>query len=320
MHEQSLAYPGVPYRTLDVPVQGGSLRVGLWGESGPVILCSHGITANHAEFQHFAQAMGPGVRLVAPDHRGRGHSYKIEGPWGMRAHAADLVAVLDHLGLAKADVMLGHSMGGFVGTVTAALYPDRIGALLMVDGGVPLAQLSWVTKIPFSDWMVEKLTERIIGPALKRLDMTFKSLEAYLDYWRPHPALAGNWCTEYERWVAYDLIGEAPALRSSVRKDALILDVRTQLIEDLVPQSLKKLDCPVRFLRAERGLFNDKPLYSEERLAKAAKPVRRFSSATIPGTNHYTILLSQHGARAVAAEVRQLMAPRAAPQTAPQTA
>lgn len=315
MHEQSLAYPGVPYRTLDVPVEGGMLRVGVWGESGPgagpVVICSHGITANHAEFQHFAQAMGQEmggrVQLIAPDHRGRGHSHQINGPWGMRAHAADMMAVLDHLKLPHADLFVGHSMGGFIGTVTAALYPQRIKALLMVDGGVPLTKLSWVTKIPFSNWMVEKLTGMIIGPALKRLDMTFASLEAYLDYWRPHPALAADWCPEYERWVSYDLIGEAPALRSSVRKDALILDVRTQLIEDLVPQSLRKLECPVRFIRAERGLFNDAPLYPEARLVKGARPIRHFSYATIPGTNHYTILLSPAGAAAAAKEARALL-------------
>ena len=307
MSEQSLAYPGVPYRTVDVPVEGGRLRVGLWGESGPVFLCSHGITANHAEFQHFAQALGPGVRVIAPDHRGRGRSDNIAGPWGMRAHAADMMAVLDHLGLPKADVLVGHSMGGFVGTVTAGMYPDRIGALLMVDGGIPLLQLSWVTKVPFSDWMVEKLTGRIIGPALKRLDMTFRSLDDYFAYWRPHPALAADWCVEYERWVAYDLVGQPPELRSSVRKDALILDVRTQLIEDLVPQSLRKLRCPVRFLRAERGMFNDKPLYDEAKLVKAAAPLPRFSHATIPGTNHYTIVLSPRGASIVAREARALL-------------
>ncbi|HUR42142.1 MAG TPA: alpha/beta hydrolase [Verrucomicrobiae bacterium] len=307
MHEQSLAYPDVPYRRVDVPVDGGTLRVGIWGESGPAILCSHGITANHAEFQHLAQALGPGVRVIAPDHRGRGRSDTINGPWGMRAHAADMAAVLDHLGIARAELMIGHSMGGFVAAVTAAQYPQRIGALLMVDGGIPLLQLSWVTNIPFSNWMVEKLTGRIIGPALKRLDMSFKSLEDYYAYWRPHPALAAGWCVEYERWVAYDLIGEAPALRSSVRKDALLLDVRTQLIEDLVPRSLKTLQCPVRFLRAERGMFNDKPLYDEKKLVKAAAPIKRFSHVTVPGTNHYTILLSAHGATVAAKEARALL-------------
>lgn len=307
MHEQSLAYPGVPYRTVDVPVEGGMLRTAIWGASGPAILCSHGITANHAEFQHLAQALGPGVRVIAPDHRGRGRSDVTAGPWGMRAHAADLMAVLDHLGLPRADVMVGHSMGGFIATVTAGLYPKRIGALVMVDGGVPLLQLSWVTKIPFSDWMVEKLTGRIIGPALKRLDMTFKSLEDYYAYWRPHPALAADWCPEYERWVSYDLVGQAPALRSSVRKDALLLDVRTQLIEDLVPEALKLLECPVRFLRAERGMFNDKPLYDEAKLVKAARPIRNFSHRTVAGTNHYTIILSPRGAQVVAEEVRRLL-------------
>src|SRR5690349_1757100 len=98
-------------KSIDVPVQGGTLRVGLWGDRGPVVVCAHGITANHVEFLALAEQLKD-CRLIAPDLRGRGRSNAIEGPWGMAAHAADIIAVLDHLGIAQADVMLGHSMGG----------------------------------------------------------------------------------------------------------------------------------------------------------------------------------------------------------------
>ena len=296
------------YRTVDVAVAGGSLRVALWGSRGPVIVCAHGITANHTEFHWLADALGAGFRIVAPDLRGRGRSNKVSGPWGMAAHAADLVAVMDHLGIAKADLLLGHSMGGFVAAVAAAQHPQRIAQVLMVDGGVPLMNVGFLAWLPFSDYLIEKLVQRIIGPSLTRLDMTFASREVYHAFWRPHPALANDWSPYVEQYIDYDLDGEAPALRPSTSKEALLRDVRTQLVEDLVPRSLAQIRCPVRFLRAPRGIMNDKALYDEGKLARATRGIAQFSSATIDDVNHFTIMMSERGARAVAAEVRRLLA------------
>lgn len=297
----------IPYRTTTVPVVGGALHVGLWGSSGPVIVCAHGITANHTEFNWLAEQLGPGFRIVAPDLRGRGRSNGIAGPFGMAAHAADLVAVLDHLKIGKADLLLGHSMGGFVATVAAAQHPTRFAQVLMVDGGVPLMSVGFLAWLPFSNFFIEKLTQKILGPSLTRLDMTFPSVAAYRDFWRPHPAVAGQWSPYFEQYVDYDLVGEAPALRPSTRKEALLQDVRTQLVEGLVPRSLPLIRCPVRFLRAPRGLMNDKPLYDADKLARAAARIPHYSSVTIDDVNHFTILLSERGARAVAAEVRGML-------------
>lgn len=306
MDERALGTDLAPYRTEDVSVEGGTLRVAVWGDRGPVVLCSHGITATHTEFLHLARQLR-GVRLIAPDHRGRGRSNGITGPWGMAAHAADMLAVLDHLRIERADLMLGHSMGGFVAAVTAARHPERVGQVLMVDGGVPLMDVRFINWLPFSNYLVERLTLRIIGPSLTRLDMSFASREAYRAFWRVHPALADDWSPELEQYIDYDLEGEPPAMRSSVRKIALLRDVRTQLVEDLVPRSLEMLRGPVRFLRAERGVMNDKALYDENKLAREGAKIRGFSSANVAGVNHFTILMSERGAKAVAAEVMRLL-------------
>src|ERR1035437_3362297 len=57
------------YRTHDVPVDGGALRVGEWGPDdpgAPTVVAVHGITASHLAWAALAQAM-PQVRLIAPD-------------------------------------------------------------------------------------------------------------------------------------------------------------------------------------------------------------------------------------------------------------
>jgi lipase len=288
------------YQTFSVGVEGGQLHGGVWGRRGPVVLCSHGITANHQCFEWLADQLGDDFRLIAPDHRGRGRSNAITGPWGMQAHARDMVAVLDHLGLPRADVFVGQSMGGFVGAVFGAQYPERLGGLLLADGGLPLVESlpRWVPVGP--------IVKLIIGPSVKRLSMHFASREAYFDYWRPHPALAGQWSPYLERFLAYDLVGAAPELRSSVSREAVMGDARTQLGNTVIPDALRQLRGPVRLLRAPRGVMNGKPLYKEALVRKWSTQIAGFSAITVPDVNHYTILLSEHGVRAVAEEVRKL--------------
>ena len=69
-------------------------------------------------FEALADQLGDAVTLLAPDLRGRGRS-SAGGPYGMAAHADDLMAVLDHAGAADA-LVVGHSMGGFAAVVAAA--------------------------------------------------------------------------------------------------------------------------------------------------------------------------------------------------------
>ncbi|MBN9185654.1 MAG: alpha/beta hydrolase, partial [Microbacterium sp.] len=90
-------------RIVDVPVAGGTLRVGVRGgdpgSSGDAsaALLVHGITSSHLAWDFVAERL-PDVTLIAPDLRGRGMSRTVAGPAGLAAHAADLAATLDRLG------------------------------------------------------------------------------------------------------------------------------------------------------------------------------------------------------------------------------
>lgn len=124
------------YATLDVPVAAGALHVGQWGAGPMVVLAAHGITATHRSMSAVADQLGDGVRLLAPDLRGRGGSNGVGPPFSMETHADDFVAVLDHVGTERA-LLLGHSMGAFAAVVAAHRHPDRVSGLVLVDGGVP---------------------------------------------------------------------------------------------------------------------------------------------------------------------------------------
>lgn len=290
------------YREIDVQVEGGTLHAGLWGDAGPVLLCSHGLTANHRSFEGLARLLADRCRLVAPDHRGRAGSRHITGPWGMKAHAADVVALLDHLAIERADVMVGHSMGAFIAAVTQAEYPERVASVLMIDGGLPLAD-----EVP-EGVTPEQLIHAVVGPAMERLDMTFESVEAYYDFWKQHPAVAEGWSRDMEKYLNYELVGEAPHLRAGVNKQAVIGDAESQLMSDDIPEAISRLSVPVRFLRAARGLVNGAPLYPLERLEKTKAQIRDFDYRAVEDINHYTILLSERGAREVARQIEALLA------------
>ena len=124
------------YDSFAVEVDGGTLHVGRWGTGRPVVVAAHGITGTHRAFRALAEQLGEEVTLLAPDLRGRGHSNRVGGPFSMAAHADDLVAVLDHVGVQRATIV-GHSMGGFVAVVTAHRHPERVERLVLVDGGLP---------------------------------------------------------------------------------------------------------------------------------------------------------------------------------------
>jgi pimeloyl-ACP methyl ester carboxylesterase len=288
----------VDYETFETSTPDGPLTVGRWGHGPSVVVAAHGVTGTHAEFHALADQLGPDFSVIAPDLRGRGGSNGIPGPFGMVNHAHDIACVLDQLSISKACV-LGHSMGGFVAVLAAHEYPDLVSDLVLVDGGLP-PDIKFPPDVP-----VEQLLQAVIGPSLERLRMTFASVDDYFDFWRPHPALKDDWNAYVERYLAYDLVGEAPNLRSGVREDAVLSDSEVNLRGDAVEVALKGLTHPVVFLRAPYGVFNEEPpLYAEAWVEGWIDAVPQLRWQSIPDVNHFTILLSERGAKAVADVVR----------------
>jgi pimeloyl-ACP methyl ester carboxylesterase len=71
-----------------------------------------------------------GYRVVVPDQIGFGKSSKPQGDLHFDTLARNTVALLDHLKIAKADIV-AHSLGGMVGVRIARAYPDRIDHLVL---------------------------------------------------------------------------------------------------------------------------------------------------------------------------------------------
>jgi pimeloyl-ACP methyl ester carboxylesterase len=280
----------MPPEEFNVPVNGGDLRVCRWPGSGPVVVAAHGITANALSFAPLAQQLAGQVQLVAPDLRGRARSNRVGRPYGLATHADDLIAILDQLGVEQA-VLAGHSMGGFVAAVAAVRHPSRVSGVLLVDGGV-----SFGTVPPGQD--IDTVLEAVIGPALRRLSMTFDSPESYLDFWRAHPALRADWSPYVEAYALRDLDGD----RSSCVIEAIRADGHDTLVDELTTTAYQRMTCPAVMLWAERGMLDEPTgLYDESKVPQALNPVK------VNGVNHYTIVISPAGARAVADHLLKLL-------------
>src|SRR5580704_10948199 len=71
-----------------------------------------------------------GYRVVVPDQIGFGKSSKPTGELHFDTLARNTIALLDHLQIAKADIV-AHSMGGMLAVRITRAYPDRISRLLL---------------------------------------------------------------------------------------------------------------------------------------------------------------------------------------------
>jgi lipase len=286
---------GSPFHTEHrVDVGDGGLHVARAGpppaEASAVVVLVHGITASHVGWRAVGRRLAErdGLCLLAPDLRGRGRSAALPPPAGLGTHVDDLLAVLDAEGVRRA-VLVGHSMGAFVVALAAAGHPERAAAVVLIDGGLPLALPAGVD--------VDAALLAVLGPALERLRRTFASEEEYVAFWQAHPAFAGRWDDDVEAYVRYDLAGPPGAMRSVVVEDAVRADGASMMRDPSIAAAAERITAPLTIVRAERGLLDDdNPVIPRLVLDAFAAAHPAAVIEDVPGVNHYTLVLGTTGA------------------------
>ncbi|MEU1625385.1 alpha/beta fold hydrolase [Streptomyces sp. NPDC020096] len=99
------------------------------GDGAPLVLLA-GQANNHHWWDHVRADFHATHRTITLDYRGTGESDKPNGPYSTEGFAQDVTAVLDDLGVDRADVY-GTSMGGRVAQWLAASHPHRVRALVL---------------------------------------------------------------------------------------------------------------------------------------------------------------------------------------------
>jgi pimeloyl-ACP methyl ester carboxylesterase len=281
---------------LRVPVRGGDLVVARWGpghHAVPMVLAVHGGTSSHLAWSLVASHLVPQRSVLAPDLRGAAAGSDLPPPYGMAAHADDLVRVLDHLGIDRCPIV-GWSLGGFVAASTAVRHPDRCTGLVLVDGGVgqPLP----------ADMSRDDVLQAFVEPALAQLTTAYPSVDSYVQYWRDHPAFAGEGAfgPAIEAHARAGLVGEPPELRAWTNLEAMRADVADTLFDPLTHDAVRHLSVPTTFIRCERGLVDEPVGYYgwpgfPELLAELGIPL-----IDVPDVNHWTLMFAEPGASIVA--------------------
>ncbi|MBQ74620.1 MAG: hypothetical protein CMQ20_06285 [Gammaproteobacteria bacterium] len=99
---------------------------------GMVIL--HGMRDHGLSMQTIALAF-PEYHVITVDLRGHGDSDN-PGSYTMTQFVADLRALMDHFRLVR-PILIGHSLGGHIVTKYAAIYPEEVDRLIVIDGMGP---------------------------------------------------------------------------------------------------------------------------------------------------------------------------------------
>ncbi len=276
----SQEYPLRPAETAgDVTIPGLSIHYAVWGAEHPperTALMIHGITSNCQAWTIIGPALAAqGYRVIAPDLRGRGLSAKPPHGYGIPYHVDDLLGVCDALGL-KQVAFIGHSLGAQIGLMFAAVHPQRVDRLVLMDAGAAIP----------ADWRAT------IAPSLKRLGVSYPSLEAYLAMLRQSPAY--QWNAFWDTYFTYDAEQQPDG--------SVISRVPVHAIEEeAAVNSLQRLDgcyeaihAPTLIVRAGYGTLGPDTGFILEP-AEAGRMRQRIADARlveIPAVNHYTMLTS----------------------------
>ncbi|MGF1608260.1 MAG: alpha/beta fold hydrolase [Kiloniellales bacterium] len=118
-------------KTVELP-NGPRLRYVEQGDPvGVPVVLLHGYSDSWRSFERVLPLLPSSIRAIAVTQRGHGDSGRPESGYRPTDFAADLAAVLDHLGTESA-IVAGHSMGATVAQRFAVDYPERCDGLLLI--------------------------------------------------------------------------------------------------------------------------------------------------------------------------------------------
>jgi pimeloyl-ACP methyl ester carboxylesterase len=107
-----------------------------FGGTGPVVVLIHGYAETSDSWAPLAAELVKNYTVVVPDLRGIGRSSRPAGGYDKKTQAADIRAVITTLGFDRTFVV-SHDIGIMVAYAYAALYPDKVERLVVMDAPLP---------------------------------------------------------------------------------------------------------------------------------------------------------------------------------------
>jgi pimeloyl-ACP methyl ester carboxylesterase len=212
-----------PVRSGFAPVNGIQVYYAVYGEGPPLILL-HGGLANANYWGNQVPVFARTHRVVVMDSRGHGRSTRDAQPYGYDLMAADVLGLMDFLGIKRA-ALVGWSDGGIIGLDIALHHPERLTRLFAFGANTdPSGVREDLDKsATFNRFIAEA------GKAYQRLSKTPDDYDGFVK------AIGTMWETQ-PNWTADQLRGiTVPTAIADGEHDEAIKRAHTEAMARLIP-------------------------------------------------------------------------------------
>lgn len=281
-----------PFADRYLDVDGGSMHYVDEGQGEPILFV-HGTPAWSFLYRHLISGLAGEMRCVAPDHIGFGLSAKPPGwSYSVAAHAANLGALVDHLGLRDITLVV-HDLGGPIGLSLALARPELVRRLVIFN------TLLWPMTGDFAPPGLAKLFGGPIGRFLYlRQNISARSLLplVYADRSKLTPAIHRQYIAPFPQPDdRHGMFAFARLMAGGAAELAPLWERRAALVDKpaLLIWGMKDAAFPPKFLARWRELLphaevlelpNVGHFAQEEAPEPALGAIRRFIGANAPIT------------------------------------
>ncbi|MEZ4751278.1 MAG: alpha/beta hydrolase [Bdellovibrionota bacterium] len=240
------------------------------------MLALHGWLDNAATFDRLAPRL-KGIRLVAPDFLGHGLSDHL--PEGMQYHFIGSVPVLAELLHAlkwKRYGILGHSMGAAVGSLLAAISPEEVSGLFLIDSIGPMSDSAEgnVTRL-------KQFVDRWVRDPRRSSPRVFSAKEDMVKARQKVASIS----TEGARCIVERGSIAVEGGFSWSSDPRLTLPSSLRMTEEQVLAFLAQIRCPTEILWATEGLPGRLP-YIKDHLEKRCQAIPHLKQRHLEGGHH----------------------------------
>ena len=221
------------------------------GQGAPLLL-RHGWPEFCRVWHKCIPALAPGFDVIAPDLRGFGDSDKpAPGPSaeaGAEVHAADILALIDALGLAKVGIV-SHDVGAFVAQSLARRHPERLTGLFFFNCPYPGIGNRWAApdhliEIWYQSFHQQPWAAALVGSSREACRTYFRH---FLSHWAHDPHAFDE---DLEAWV--DNFMKPGNLQGGFNWYISAAQARLAVMRGEVPrQQRAPIDLPTRVLWGE---------------------------------------------------------------------
>ena len=142
----------------------------------PLIFFAHGALVDHAQFDLQMDLLNEDYQIIRWDMRGHGKSRPLLGHFSIKDASDDMLNILDVFGIDKA-ILIGQSAGTYVIQEFAFQHPERVKAMIIIDGTRITEKLSIVesrsvkiSPLMFKLWPYENLKKAMVNASAIKIE------------------------------------------------------------------------------------------------------------------------------------------------------